>query len=433
VPVAEARAIASSRRIAWTTATKIAIFVLNGVSAVVLSRALKPEGRGAYAVILSIAQMALSLGHLSLEQAHVFFWQFEEDRKSLIVNGVFLGFVIGTAVAVVTGVLVKLLGPDVVPIASFPLLVAALAAVPFSMVVLYANGFFVLSDRIERINKATLAAATFATGAVVVLGVLGRLTVGSVIVIWALSATLPLAFLLPGLKVRWRHLRRDLAAKALGLGLRYHVGMAALFLLFRVDILLLNSRVTRAQVGLYSLAVVLAELTYLLTDSIAQVVLPRQLESSLEESGQFTARVVRTNVVAATAALAAIVASAPLVVPFVFGAEFSDSVPSLAALAPGVLALAIIRPVGGYLVRLNKPWRVSSLTSSALVVNVVLNLLLIPVWGIVGAAVASSCAYLGLALAYLLWLMRSNRLKPGDLVPRWQDLRGPLMALLRKG
>jgi O-antigen/teichoic acid export membrane protein len=421
-----------SRRAARTALTKGTVFVLGGISSVVVSRALMPQGRGSYAVILSIAQMALSLGHLSLEQAHVFFWQFKEDRDSLIANGILLGFVIGCVVAVAAGLVVHALGQGLIPVASYRLLYLALGAVPFSMMVLYANGFYVLRDDIERINKAALSSAFVSTGTIVVLGYLGHLTLGAVILVTTFAAVFPLFILLPSLKFRARNVRKSLASKAIGLGLRYHIGMAALFLLFRVDIILLNSRVSRAEVGLYSLAVVLAELTYLLTDSIAQVVLPRQLEVSLAEGGHFTARVVRINVIVATAALGLIVAASPVMIPIVFGSAFSGSVASLAALAPGVLALAIIRPVGGFLIRLNRPLTVSFFTSSALIVNVILNLLLIPVWGIVGAAAASSIAYSGLAIAYLSWLVRAGGLHLSELLPKWEDLKRPLQSIRKR-
>jgi O-antigen/teichoic acid export membrane protein len=432
VRVDETEAI-PSRRVAWTVGTKAAIFVLGGVSSVVVSRALEPSGRGAYAVLLSISAMALSLGHLSLEQAHVFFWQYQESRDSLITNGIVLGFTIGTAVAGGAAILVHLLGPAVLPLASFRLLLVALVAVPFSMVVLYVNGFFILRDHIERINRATLATAVFSTAAIVILALSGHLTLRAAIVVTTVSAVVPLFFLLPHLRFKLRSFSKALVGKTVGLGLRYHIGMASLFLLFRVDIVLLDSRVSQTRVGLYSLAVVLAELTYLLTDSIAQIVLPRQLAVSLSEGGQYTARVVRINVVAATLTLAAIVASSPLVVPLVFGEAFAGSVSPLVALAPGVLALAIIRPVGGFLVRLNRPLMISLLTSSALIVNVVLNLLFIPVWGIVGAALASSVAYSGLAVAYVVWLVREGKLHYVDLLPRWHDVRDPILSLFKKG
>jgi len=109
-------------------------------------------------------------------------------------------------------------------------------------------------------------------------------------------------------------------------------------------------------------------------------------------------------------------------VPLVFGDDFRGSLPALFALAPGVVALAMARSAGGYLLRRNRPLVNSLIALTALGANVILNLWLIPLWGIAGAGVASSIAYILLAGSYLMWLRRAAGLALREFQPGIVDL-----------
>jgi O-antigen/teichoic acid export membrane protein len=101
----------------------------------------------------------------------------------------------------------------------------------------------------------------------------------------------------------------------------------------------------------------------------------------------------------------------------VYGKAFAGSVPSLIALAPGLLALGATRPIGAYLLRLDRPMLASSMSVAALLVNVALNFALVPFFGIVGSAVASSIAYVTLAALQAAWFVRASGVSPRDLLP----------------
>jgi O-antigen/teichoic acid export membrane protein len=111
-----------------------------------------------------------------------------------------------------------------------------------------------------------------------------------------------------------------------------------------------------------------------------------------------------------------------LVVPLAYGSDYVGSIAPLLALLPGVVAVGLTRPITAILVRLDRPLVLSAICILALVVNVSLNLVLIPVLGVVGASVASSVAYAAQALAYTSWLLRETPLRLADLRPTRRDL-----------
>lgn len=399
-------------------------------ASILVSRTLGPAGRGSYYVLITIASTALTLGHLSVEQAQVFAWSKVTDRRVLSANAVIIGLLLGGLSALIAWFAVILLGPAVVPVAGQGLLILGLLGVPAGMVSLYSNGLLVLGNRIGRFNLGVLLAAIVQTGLIVALRLLDRLTVTAVVVIWTITTFAPLFVSLPTLHPRLRDVSAKAAREAIGLGARYHLGMISVFLLFRSDVFILNALVSRAEVGLYSLAVTLAELLFLLTDSIAQVILPSQVSDSMEESANITAKAVRTNLIVSVVSVAGVISTSPVVIPLLFGREFNGSIPALLALSVGVIALGTGRSVGGYLIRLDRPLWIAAMSLGALALNVVLNLLLIPMWGIVGAGIASSIAYTLLEVVRLAWFVRASRTPVRALIPRLSDLKGPVSALL---
>jgi O-antigen/teichoic acid export membrane protein len=185
------------------------------------------------------------------------------------------------------------------------------------------------------------------------LAITDRLTVTTALLAWALTIGAPLT--LPALRPRRVDINLRLARESLGFGLRYHLALVGFFLLLRIDVLMLGAIKDDRVVGLYALAVTLIELTNLVTDAVSTAVLQRQTNLPLEESGRFTAQVVGLSGVLAVLAATGLLATSPTLVPLVFGEDFVAPCPRCSRLRP-VVALAMARSAGGYLLRRNRPW-----------------------------------------------------------------------------
>ncbi|MOA38393.1 hypothetical protein D3C78_1600740 [compost metagenome] len=113
-----------------------------------------------------------------------------------------------------------------------------------------------------------------------------------------------------------------------------------------------------------------------------------------------------------------------------FGEAYQPAYPALLALLPGLLGLCYVSILRLDLLGKNRPGSISLVMGLCALFNLALNLLLIPAYGIVGAAVASSVAYLAVTVA-LLWLYcrlsgvpvwQTLIILPSDLVPMRQLL-----------
>jgi len=417
-------------RIKHTILVRGGVVVVGAVADVIISRSLGPSGRGAYAVLLSVATIALAVGHLSLDHAQTYHWSKVELRRALEANAVATGAVLGSLVAVATWLGVDALGRRALHIENGAYLAIAVAALPAATVTIYLSNTLTLDERITRVNLAQALAAALEGCGVGILAILHHLDLMTAIIIWTGAFYLSAAVVLVSVRVQPKACSLGLARRTVRLGLRYHLGVVFLFLLYRVDILILDTRVSQYQVGLYSLAVALAEATYLGTIAIAQVMLPFQASAALDAAAETTVRTMRINALVALASWVLLAAACPWLIPLVYGGAFRHAYAALVVLGPGIVATGTVRSAGGYLIRLNRPSRLASLTGAAMLLNVALNFALIPELGIIGSSLASSIAYAALAVAYVVWIARAADLPLLDFLPRLADVRALLVAVV---
>jgi O-antigen/teichoic acid export membrane protein len=119
-------------------------------------------------------------------------------------------------------------------------------------------------------------------------------------------------------------------------------------------------------------------------------------------------------------------------IPLLFGREYEGAVGSFLVLTPGMAALALSRVLSRYFAAVHRQRALLVLRAASLAANVLLNLVLIPRHGIVGAALASLLSYgveaLGIAWLFLADSKRSAR---EVFLPRAADLR-PLLERMRR-
>jgi O-antigen/teichoic acid export membrane protein len=416
------------RTITVTTLARSSGLAITGISYLLISRILGPAGFGEFTVLVTIATVATQLGHLSLQYAQTYLWGTSSNRGTLVGTAEVLSLVSGTLSGASAWVVVYLAGGRLVPVPGLWVLAMAVATVPFAVVVTNLSNLVILGDQINRFNVAYALGAGCQLVAVSALALSGHLSVQSALATWVGSEIVPALVLLHAFPLPHLNFSMTLAKRTLSIALRYHLGVVFLFMLLRADILILNGMVGAVQVGRYSLAVAVAELTYLTADAIAQVMLPRQTDSSIEVSAQLTARLVRASAVVGLVSSAGILLASELIVPLVFGQKYNGVLEPLGVLMPGIVALATVRAASGFLIRLNQPVIFSITASGCMVLNVALNFALIPQLGIVGSALASTVAYVALAACYVTWISRAASIGLSEFIPRLADL-----ALIRGG
>lgn len=191
--------------------------------------------------------------------------------------------------------------------------------------------------------------------------------------------------------------------------------------LYHVDVLMLQAYTTEAQVGYYKAALVLAEFLWLAPKAVQSVMIQSASElwhrDQVEQITSLASKATRYTLLLTALMAIGIAVLAAEFVPRYYGAEFEPTITPLLLLLPGTVGFAVARPILS-VSHARGDMRVMILaTGAAATMNVVLNVTLIPRFGIEGAAIATSLGYLSLPLFHL-WGARAIGYNPlGDVRP----------------
>ncbi|MCJ0618974.1 polysaccharide biosynthesis C-terminal domain-containing protein [Haloarcula hispanica] len=179
-----------------------------------------------------------------------------------------------------------------------------------------------------------------------------------------------------------------------------HSSIVYIFLLtslYHVDILMLQRTVSDATVGYYKAALVLVELLWVAPQSLQQVLIQSVSDlwrtDAIDEINNMAIKTTRYVLLFTLLCSVGLAALADVFVPFFFGAEYSPAVKPLLFLLPGTLGFAVARPILAITHAKGSMRPLITATGFTAVLNLVLNALLIPSYGTVGAAVATTIGY----------------------------------------
>lgn len=177
-------------------------------------------------------------------------------------------------------------------------------------------------------------------------------------------------------------------------GTRAELNSIALLLNARLDFLIVTYLVGPAALGIYAVASRTAELLRLPSLAINYVLYPAYARLGGQAAViQARAAIRRTWWVPAALAVPVAVAT-PVVLPLLYGHAFRAAIIPTWIILVGLLGGSVYGVLSAFLSGIGRPGLTSIAQGAGLVVTVTLDLTLIPHLGIVGAAIASTFAYL---------------------------------------
>ena len=222
---------------------------------------------------------------------------------------------------------------------------------------------------------------------------------------------------------------------ALRYGIQVHLGNLFIFLSYRVDLLLINWYLDPAAVGYYAIGVVLVEQLWLVSSAVSLVLFPRLAASAdVKKKNAFTPVIARAVFLITLAAALILFGVSNLLVTILYSDQYLPAVRPIQLLLPGIIALSVYRVIANDIAARGQPLINTCTALVALVVNIVLNLIWIPLYGISGAALASTISY-GSTLIIGLMLYRRISGNPWTvmLIPRREDWSRYRSALIHLG
>jgi O-antigen/teichoic acid export membrane protein len=200
-----------------------------------------------------------------------------------------------------------------------------------------------------------------------------------------------------------------LARRIAGYGLRGQLGGVMSQLNLRLDFVLLPLFTGPAVLGVYAVASKFAELPRILGMALTYVFYPKFAQAG-RSSAMHTARKLIPQVAMLTAgALIPLWLTAAWVIPTFYGSRFDTAVTPTRIILVGLALDGVAGMISGLLYGAGRPGLNSWAMAAGLTVTVALDLLLIPSYGITGAALASAFAYTTTGVALIFFYTRLQR------------------------
>jgi O-antigen/teichoic acid export membrane protein len=181
---------------------------------------------------------------------------------------------------------------------------------------------------------------------------------------------------------------------AFNFGIKNYLGGVLNFFHYKIDIFLINIFINPVAVGIYYIAVELAEGIWLISQSASTVFFPTiASETDEKRKKEFTPIVCRNILFVAFCVAFVLFLIAQLLIITFYSSKFSGAVEPFRILLIGTLFIAGWHILANDIVARGKPMINTCLIGLSLVLNIILNIIFIPKLGITGAAMATAISY----------------------------------------
>lgn len=390
------------------------------------ARALGVVGKGELSLLTQLTPLAVTLLGLGLNTANAFF----AGRRSHSVPELVSDSLAVVAVLAPIGMaLCWIFARNALPaLKGMPSLLFVLAVVPLPLSLAH----YLLTGTMNglgRVKTVAFANGIASAAALLVLGIAfftHMLSIGVVLIVNALSAlalaTSYLTLLLHGSYSRpvppaFRRIRAQSAYS-----IRAYLGSMASYLERRQDTFLLGMFSTSAAVGVYSVGTAFAEMLWQVPRASANALMAKSMQVGAERGAKIAAQTARVTALLMLVMAGLLSAGALVFVGPIFGRDFTGATWAFLILAPGTVVYGIGLVLWNHLAAHDR--LVPSVALTATVINLSLNIILIPRLAYIGAAIASTASYSFAGAAYIIYFRKLTRLGWGTiLVPTKADLR----------
>jgi O-antigen/teichoic acid export membrane protein len=414
------------RAVAQAITSKAIILTLQAGTGILTARELRPWGRGELAAMILWPLLAASVTTLGVPSSLIYFLRHgPDDRGRLIANGFFMSLMLGSAAAIVTAAILPLClreySPSIVRAAQWFLI-----TVPICSMILIGRAVLEASDDFFASNSIQILMPLATLAGLLVFLCLHRLNPYTAALSYIVAS-------LPAFGLMISRVRRVFAGRMnaqfavmkqiLGYGIRsYGIDVLGTLALY-VDQVLVIGLLKPGAMGSYVVILSFSRMLNLFQTSVVMVLFPRSAGRPVREVVAITGVAVRISAMATALCGIAVCAAGPFILRVFYGNEYVSAAGALRILVVEVVLSGATFVLAQAFMALNAPGVITVLQATGLSLSIPFMLLLIPRWGIYGAAVsllASTIArFIFVLLAFRLFL----KTDPPSLIFNGRDLK----------
>jgi enterobacterial common antigen flippase len=407
------------RNLITTAGGQATVLVLGVFTGITSARLLGPQGRGELAAITLWPLVLVLVASLGLNQAIVFHVGKRRFTLAEVWTATLALWLVQSLAVLAAGwallpVVLRLYGAE-----TRHLVLIFLGCSPILMLAGYPANL--AQGRLDLLSFSALRA----TPAVVYAGGLGVLmwrgnaslrdVVGLQVAGFCLAAAAGLWLVFAGMRVGFAW-NRSACGDLLRFGSKSSLSSLAIYVNQRSDQLLLSLLVPARDLGLYVAAVALATAAGFFPQAVGAVTIATGANLEEQAARQMIGRSFRVTLAALTAACGALFVICPWLIRLAYGPAFSPAATACRILLPGMIALGLNHVLHDGARALEQPLLPCYAEGVSIVITVAGLLLLVPRFGFLGAAIASTAAYTASLIVMLRLARHRLNLELGDLL-----------------
>lgn len=399
------------KNIASNFVTQIITSALAFVVSIIVSRVLGPEGKGVAAYFLLFFTTIGQYGHFGITYATPYFSKKTEYDSEEVFHSNFSYTI--TMCSIIS--LIILLGRHfglIFKEYDYFMIFLGIFTLTFTMIMEFLSTFYIANERIIEVNRINLTSNLIKLFIIFILWITSTLTVYTYLLVLAFPLIFNTVSMRRNLKVNFKYvLNSDLLKREFKFGMTIYLATLFIFMNYKIDQFFIKFMLGEAQLGVYTVAVSLAELLFLIPGSVAGAILGRlynMSNDSQEERKRLTSGTIKvTFYVTFILMIAGIICTA--LIPYIYGESYSGAVLPTIVLFIGILFASIGKISSSYFQSSGEPKVHLYITFLVFMVNISMNWILIPIVGIVGAAIASSVSYTVYGISYVIIFIKREK------------------------
>ena len=407
---------------AITFTTRILNLLIGIVVSIMLARLLGPEGRGIYALAILIPSFAVIFTNWGITSASVYYLGKKKYPPQLVAgNNIVFNTILSVGAIIIMGIILIFFKNSFFTGVPTNAIVLVLLAIPFLKLSSTLNYINLGIHRYFVYNILSLVGVIVQIIIFLILVLTSSFSLLPVIITYLISSfvvfLITFIVLKQHLKKFYYRINKDYLKDTFNYGSKAFLGSIISFFHLRIDQLIINYFLNPIAVGFYAVAVGLTERLWLLAESTSVILFPKISSETDEEAKKNFTPVVCRNILLLTVigALTLFLLGRWLIL-LLYSADFLDALLPFQILLLGTISVSGSKILANDIAGRGKPIINTYINITSLIVNVILNIIFIPRYGISGAAYATTISYTLVFLIRVFIYARISGNKVWDIV-----------------
>ncbi|GHA46264.1 flippase [Salinimicrobium marinum] len=414
--------------------SKGGVIIFSLLQGVIIARWLGPELNGVISALLVYPSLFMTIGSLGIRQSTTYYIAkglFTEKQIKAAISQI---WIFTTIISVIGSYFLitnfSNSGSNLV------LVILALLPIPFVLFNTYNSGVFLGKNQIQTFNKINWLPPLFVLIGTIILVIVFELSIrGAMISLIFGPALMSIIMLFKNDFLQAFSIKFEIRVikSLLSLGIVYALALLVINLNYKLDIILLDKFSTNYETGIYGKGAGLIQYLWQIPMLLSTIVFARSAIAKNQQAFSIkVCQLLRVSIIIIGLASVFLGFLAPFIINLLYGAKFIDSADVLIYLIPGVVLLTIFKVLNMDMAGRGKPWISLKPMVPALIVNVILNILLIPRYGANGAAVASTLSYSLAAILFLHFYSKQVEIPVREILAYSKSDFNPFFSILKK-